>query len=154
MQLTILAIASLLFVLTTCCVSDIGQRRISNSSCLVVLVICIWLAQSQQQLVAGLLSGCLIFFFSLLLFKLRWLAAGDGKLASALGVALPITSLSIALSLTAIFGGILAVTYLIKYRIIQKIPRGEDPGLPYGIAISLGFYIPILARYLGATTQS
>lgn len=154
MQLIMLAIVSLLFVLITCCVSDIRQRRISNLSCLAVLVICIWLALSQQQLIAGLLSGCSICFFSLLLFKLRWLAAGDGKLASALAVALPIASLSTALLLTVIFGGVLATIYLIKYRVIQKIPRGEDSGLPYGIAISLGFYIPILARYFGAATQS
>ncbi|WP_064792420.1 A24 family peptidase [Shewanella woodyi] len=144
-----LAIASLLLVLVICCLTDICKRRISNIGCFATLIICVWLAASQQQLLEGIINGSSILALSLVLFRFRWLAAGDGKLASALAVALPLSQLPVALMLTLMCGGVLAVIYLIKYRVIQKTPRGEDLGLPYGIAISLGFYIPILAFYLG-----
>ena len=144
-----LAIISLLLVLVTISISDIRKRRISNVGCFAALIICVWLAASQQRVIEGLINGCSIFLLSLVLFRFRWLGAGDGKLASALAVALPLSQLPLALMLTLMCGGVLAVVYLIKYRVIQRLSRGEDAGLPYGIAISLGFYITILAFYLG-----
>ena len=144
-----LAITLLFLILLRCCFTDLHARHISNLSCIAALISSMWLAASQQQLLTGLINGGGIFLLSLVLFKLRWLAAGDGKLASALAVALPTAQLPVALVLTLLCGGVLAAIYLIKYRLIQAIPRGEDSGLPYGIAISLGFYIPILASYLG-----
>lgn len=143
-----LAIAVLFVVLVSCCVSDLCQRRIPNTGCIAALISCVWLAASQQQLIEGLINGGGIFLLSVVLFKFNWLGAGDGKLASALAVALPTSQLPMAMVLTLMCGGVLAACYLIKYRLIQEIPRGEDSGLPYGIAISLGFYIPILASYL------
>ncbi|MCL1145371.1 prepilin peptidase [Shewanella marinintestina] len=144
-----IAITLLLVILVLCCLSDIFYRRISNKGCFAVLITCVWLAASQQILLEGLLNGLSIFLLSLLLFRFRWLAAGDGKLASALAVALPQSLLPIALWFTLLCGGVLAVIYLVKYRVINRIPRERELGLPYGIAISFGFYIPILTSYLG-----
>lgn len=81
---------------------------------------------------------------SMVLFYFSIMGAGDGKFAAALALAIPWQQLNIALFLTAIIGGVLAIIYLIKYRLILRNKIKQDPGLPYGVAIGLGFFIPIL----------
>ncbi len=80
----------------------------------------------------------------MVLFYLNIMGAGDGKFAAALALAIPWQQLNIALFLTVIVGGVLAVVYFIKYRLILRNKIKQDPGLPYGVAIGLGFFIPIL----------
>ncbi|ODA36084.1 hypothetical protein A8L45_00315 [Veronia pacifica] len=77
----------------------------------------------------------------MILFKVRIWGAGDSKLSTALAMALTPEILPDALILTAMVGGVLSVFYLLLGKIK---PEKKDRGIPYGIAISSGFYLVIL----------
>ncbi|PSW07391.1 A24 family peptidase [Photobacterium lipolyticum] len=126
--------------------SDIRYRLIPNWVCVVIFSLSLLLAIEQHQVIVGLLSTTIVFCTSLLLFYFRIIAAGDGKLAAALAAALLPGQLLNAVILTLLAGGALAAFYLIKDRLILKKKPGEDRGLPYGVAISFGFYLTIVAN--------
>ncbi len=141
-QLTLLGF-SLLYV----SYSDLRYRLIPNWVCLVILFLSLLLITIEQhKAIVGLISTTIVFCTSLLLFYFRIIAAGDGKLAAALAAALLPEQLLNAVMLTLLAGGVLAVFYLIKDRLILKKKPGEDRGLPYGVAISFGFYLTIIAN--------
>ncbi len=87
----------------------------------------------------------------MLLFKLNLFAAGDGKLAAAFAAALLPSQLLPAVIYTLVIGGVLALFYLVKDRLIcqylLKQSREKEKGLPYGVAIAIGFYLQILVAY-------
>lgn len=128
--------------------SDIRYRRISNIVCAAVFSLSLTLAFSQHQLADGIISSIIMFLISLLLFYFNIVAAGDGKLASAFAVALSPQQLISALYFTLLFGGVVAVIYLIKYQLIQRRSPEKARGLPYGVAIACGFGLQIFASYL------
>ncbi|WP_318480545.1 A24 family peptidase [Photobacterium leiognathi] len=134
----------LFIVVITILVFDIKYRKIPNILCLLTAVVCLIFAYQHHYLASGLLSSSVVLLGSMVLFYLNTMGAGDGKFAAALALAIPWQQLNIALFLTAIVGGVLAIIYLIKYRLILRNKIKQDPGLPYGVAIGLGFFIPIL----------
>ncbi len=81
----------------------------------------------------------------LILYKLIWIGAGDIKYAAILSLTIPFDDLLLAYILTAFAGGILAVTYLMTKKLIRGNTRYQE-GIPYGIAISIGFYLVILTQ--------
>ncbi|WP_318446178.1 A24 family peptidase [Photobacterium leiognathi] len=123
---------------------DIKYRKIPNILCLLTAICCLIFAYQYHYLASGLLSSSVVLVGSMVLFYFNIMGAGDGKFAAALALAIPWQQLNIALFLTAIVGGLLAVIYFIKYRLILRNKIKQDPGLPYGVAIGLGFFIPIL----------
>ncbi len=126
------------------CYLDIKYRKIPNTLCLLTAIICLIFAYQHHYLASSLLSSIAVLLGSIVLFYFNIMGAGDGKFAAALALAIPWQQLNIALFLTAIIGGVLAIIYLIKYRLILRNKIKQDPGLPYGVAIGLGFFIPIL----------
>ncbi|WP_434144978.1 A24 family peptidase [Photobacterium leiognathi] len=138
----IIKIISILIILS--CYFDISVRKIPNTLCLLAAIVCLIFAYQHHYLASGLLSSSVVLLGSMVLFYLNIMGAGDGKFAAALALAIPWQQLNIALFLTAIVGGLLAVIYFIKYRLILRNKIKQDPGLPYGVAIGLGFFIPIL----------
>jgi prepilin peptidase CpaA len=122
---------------------DIKYRKIPNVLCLLTAICCLIFAYQHHFLASSLLSSSVVLVGSMVLFYFNIMGAGDGKFAAALALAIPWQQLNIALFLTAVIGGILAMFYLIKYRLILRNTK-QDPGLPYGVAIGLGFFIPIL----------
>ncbi|GAL28801.1 type IV prepilin peptidase TadV/CpaA [Vibrio variabilis] len=94
-------------------------------------------------------SFLIVLLLGLVIFGLRVMGAGDIKYAAVLALTLPTQWLLPALVLTALSGGVLAAIYLtwFKFRQLKGI-QVTAPGLPYGVAISLGFYFPILNHYL------
>ncbi|MBY3787043.1 prepilin peptidase [Photobacterium carnosum] len=122
--------------------SDIKYRKIPNTLCLLTAIVCLIFAYQHDYLASSLLSSIVVLVGSMVLFYFNIMGAGDGKFAAALALAIPWQQLNIALFLTAIIGGVLAMFYLIKYRLILRNTK-QDPGLPYGVAIGLGFFIPI-----------
>ncbi|WP_346769454.1 prepilin peptidase [Photobacterium sp. Ph5] len=124
--------------------NDIKYRKIPNILCLLTAIFCLIFAYQQHYLASSLLSSSVVLLGSMVLFYLNIMGAGDGKFAAALALAIPWQQLNIALFLTAIIGGVLAIIYFIKYRLILCNKIKQDPGLPYGVAIGLGFFIPIL----------
>ena len=121
---------------------DIKYRKIPNVLCLITTIFCLIVAYQHHYLASSLLSSIVVLVGSMVLFYFNIMGAGDGKFAAALALAVPWQQLNIALFLTAVLGGVLAMFYLIKYRLILRNTK-QDPGLPYGVAIGLGFFIPI-----------
>ncbi|MCW8327414.1 prepilin peptidase [Photobacterium sp. SDRW27] len=125
---------------------DICSRKIPNRLCVFILLLSLYISYQNEQFVYGIISGLTISIFGLIFFYFGILAAGDSKLAAALAAALLPGQLLNAVILTLLAGGVLAVFYLIKDRLILKKKPGEDRGLPYGVAISFGFYLTIVAN--------
>ncbi|MGF1724405.1 A24 family peptidase [Photobacterium nomapromontoriensis] len=128
-------------------ISDITFRRIPNIAIVVILGIT-FILNGQHDVLNGWYSAIIVLCLSIILVAMKVIAAGDSKLATVLALAIPLSSLLLALWLTCLIGGMLALIYWVKYRIANKTLSGKDPGLPYGVAISIGFYIPILAHHL------
>ncbi|TCV57610.1 prepilin peptidase CpaA [Vibrio crassostreae] len=81
----------------------------------------------------------------LILYKLIWIGAGDIKYVVILSLTIPVNDLLLAYILTAFAGGILAFAYLISKNLIRGNAHKQE-GIPYGIAISIGFYLVILTQ--------
>ncbi|CAK2021435.1 membrane hypothetical protein [Vibrio crassostreae] len=81
----------------------------------------------------------------LILYKLIWIGAGDIKYVVILSLTIPVNDLLLAYILTAFAGGILALAYLISKNLIRGNAHKQE-GIPYGIAISIGFYLVILTQ--------
>ena len=123
---------------------DCRYRLIPNKYCAIIFFISLYIAFNNNHIITGLCSFVLVFLITAMLFKLHIFGAGDSKLSSAFSLALLPEQLIDAVILTLFFGGFLAVFYLIKDRLILKKERADECGLPYGVAISLGFYITII----------
>lgn len=125
---------------------DLKQNRLSNKLIGLLLVIQFLGIYLDQMYVTSFLT---VLLSGLVIFGLRVMGAGDIKYASVLALTLPTQWLLPALVLTALSGGFLAVIYFARFKVrqLQGI-QVTAPGLPYGVAISLGFYFPILNHYL------
>jgi prepilin peptidase CpaA len=120
---------------------DVCSRRIANTSVFGLLLLqCALLIESQVYLASGLV----VLLVGLVLFKRRWIAAGDIKLASALALALPISQLPMAAILTGLAGGAVSLFYLMLNHWFPNRKK-RLVGIPYGVAISLGFCLVIVA---------
>jgi prepilin peptidase CpaA len=121
---------------------DIRFRRISNYSVLGLLLLqCVLAIKSEVYLGSGLV----VVFVGLFLFWRRWIGAGDIKFASVLALALPLSKLLMAAILTGLAGGLVSFFYLLlNYWYPNRKKR--QVGIPYGVAISLGFCLVIVAH--------
>lgn len=129
------------------CFQDVLRRKISNKICMVVFLFALLLGGMSGD-ISKLYSFLCMLFLGFFLFYFGVFSAGDSKLATALAVATPFSILPFALWMTAVIGGGLAAFYWLKYRWLKKQPKGQDPGLPYGVAISVGFYGPLFLHYM------
>lgn len=76
------------------------------------------------------------------LFAGGYIGGGDAKLFGATALWLGWDMLPALIVTTAIFGGVLAVTYLAVYALIPNKADTEAPTLPYGVAIAAsGLYL-------------
>ncbi len=126
--------------------TDFLYRKIKNNAlCVLLLLQC-----SLSPLDIQVMSFLLVLGIGLILYKLIWIGAGDIKYASALSLTIPVHDLIWALVMMAFSGGVLVVFYLVKTKLISKILAREtlndQKGIPYGIAISIGFYLVILTK--------
>ncbi|MFA0085537.1 prepilin peptidase [Vibrio sp. 10N.261.51.F12] len=131
------------------CASDVALRRISNVLGFVIFCCSVLLSfESKQNVSMHVLSAICVILIMLLAYVLKMIGGGDVKLMIAFSLAIPIHYLDDALFNIAIVGGVLAIFYLMKYRVLKLVPQGGELGLPYGIAISFGFYITIYNFYI------
>ncbi|EHK7589770.1 prepilin peptidase [Vibrio parahaemolyticus] len=87
----------------------------------------------------------LVIGIGLILYSLIFVGAGDIKYAAVLSLTIPLYELPLAYITTAFAGGFLAIIYLISKKLISNMSRSQE-GIPYGIAISVGFYLVILTQ--------
>ncbi|WP_373943595.1 prepilin peptidase [Vibrio chagasii] len=119
--------------------TDFLYRKIQNYALYILLVVQCFLSPLDIQI----MSSLLMLVIGLILYKLIWIGAGDIKYVVILSLTIPINDLLLAYILTAFAGGILALSYLVSRNLFKRNPHAKD-GIPYGIAISVGFYLVIL----------
>lgn len=127
-------------------VTDFLYRKIQNYALLILLFLQCFLSPLDIQI----MSFLLVLGGGLLVYALIWIGAGDIKYAAVLSLTIPLNDLLWAFVMTAFTGGFLAVIYLVNNKLISKKlirkASNDQQGIPYGIAISVGFYLVILTQ--------
>ncbi|MCC4817226.1 peptidase [Vibrio lentus] len=127
-------------------VTDFLYRKIQNYALLILLFLQCFLSPLDIQI----MSFLLVLGGGLLVYALIWIGAGDIKYAAVLSLTIPLNDLLWAFVMTAFTGGFLAVIYLVNNKLISKKlirkASNNQQGIPYGIAISVGFYLVILTQ--------
>ncbi|MDN2665411.1 prepilin peptidase [Vibrio sp. 14N.309.X.WAT.E.F5] len=127
-------------------VTDFLYRKIQNFALLILLFLQCFLSTLDIQI----MSFLLVLGGGLLVYALIWIGAGDIKYAAVLSLTIPLNDLLWAFVMTAFTGGFLAVIYLVNNKLISKKlirkASNDQQGIPYGIAISIGFYLVILTQ--------
>ncbi|MGR5379763.1 A24 family peptidase [Vibrio harveyi] len=136
LYLLVLAIACLYVSIT-----DFLHRKIQNNALLLLLLLQSFLSPLDLQITTFLL----VLGIGLILYALIWIGAGDIKYAAVLSLTIPLNDLPWAYIMTAFAGGFLAIIYLITRKLISNTSSNQE-GIPYGIAISVGFYLIILTQ--------
>ncbi len=129
----IFSIILVAFILAWISWSDISTRIISNKTVLVLFIALLpfcWIFYKQVFFIPAVVA--LIIGF--LLFLLKVIGAGDVKLITVLMLAIPYEQMTSFLFLTSFSGLLLVILGWLFFR--QNIKK---QGLPYGVAISLGF---------------
>ncbi|MEZ9289569.1 prepilin peptidase [Vibrio lentus] len=127
-------------------VTDFLYRKIQNYALLILLFLQCFLSPLDIQI----MSFLLVLGGGLLVYALIWIGAGDIKYSAVLSLTIPLNDLLWAFVMTAFTGGFLAVIYLVNNKLISKKlirkASNDQQGIPYGIAISIGFYLVILTQ--------
>lgn len=113
--------------------TDIRDRIIDNNVILALLVIILPISFLKYQTIF-ILPAVFALMIGFLLFTLRVIGAGDVKLVSVLMLMIPLDELIYFFFFIAFAGLLLIVVGWLFYR--KSI---RERGLPYGVAISLGF---------------
>ncbi|MBI3695019.1 MAG: prepilin peptidase [Acidobacteria bacterium] len=132
-------------------VEDLYRRRISNRTSIAAFA----MGLAAQTALHGLkgagnaLAGTFIgFVVFLIFFLLGGMGAGDIKLMAGFGAVVGAGQILMAALLTAIAGGLLAMSYLLARKLRRK-PQNDAAGpeaIPYAPAITLGVLLSFAAR--------
>ncbi|WP_418641449.1 A24 family peptidase [Vibrio chaetopteri] len=121
------------------CFCDLRWRKIPNNLLLALLLVQLIGVYFSNFFIG---SSILILALGMLAYSVGICGAGDVKFCALAALSLPISSLSVALILTALMGGGLAVMFMLLGWLTRRRPNPVNyRQLPYGVAISLGFYI-------------
>lgn len=129
-NLLVITIALLLITLS---ITDIRSRIISNRIVFLLLITIIPLSLLKYQTIF-LIPALSTFAIGFMIFTLGIMGAGDIKLISVLMLAIPHNEIIYFFFFTAFFGLLLIIVGWLFFRKSIK-----ENGLPYGVAISLGF---------------
>jgi prepilin peptidase CpaA len=137
-------LVGLLFAaLAAAAIEDFIRLKISNITCLVVLVGAL-VAMVLQGLSLDLWQNALVFVALLAmgtpLFSAGKMGGGDVKLLACTGLWVNISAAIWLVSTTLIAGGVLALIYLaVRYwRVARTGEKYKSKGIPYGMAIAAG----------------
>lgn len=123
----------LLFLLLRLCYTDVHNRVISNRVVMALLFVVVPLSLLKYQSIFFIPALCTL-FIGFVLFILHIIGAGDIKLISVLMLMIPYEQIIFFFFFTA-FAGLLLI--IIGWLFYRKSIKAR--GLPYGVAISLGF---------------
>ena len=118
--------------------TDIKGRIISNKIILYLFLVIVPLAWIQYENIF-VIPALIALFIGFLLFSLKIIGAGDIKLIAVLMLAIPSDQVFSFFFFTT-FSGLLVI--IIGWIFFRKSIRQD--GLPYGVAISLGFLINLV----------
>ncbi|MGV2987179.1 prepilin peptidase [Vibrio sp. E150_011] len=132
----------LLLLLFCCLVSfyDVKTRTISNKLLLILSLFQVYFIGLGNIHYDATLTVLIV---GLVGFACGWIGAGDIKYAAVLSLAFPWSFLPQALIITGYSGGVLVCFYYAKHVLFCNGSLKEIT-LPYGLAISVGFYLTIL----------
>lgn len=139
----------LLMIYISC--SDFNYRIISNKSVMCVFFVAILIGFRHFSF-EYFISLFFLYLSLLVVYYFKVLGGGDIKLMAALSLAIPSSLWLSTYIMVMIFGGFLALIYLTVHLIDKRFGLGfmKLKGIPYGIAISCGFFIFIMKYiYLG-----
>ncbi|MGF1748009.1 A24 family peptidase [Vibrio cionasavignyae] len=123
---------------------DVKNRRIKNKllfGLLAIQLVCLGFENTHVD------SMLVVLFIGLIIFRFGWIAAGDVKYAGVLSLSIPMAMLYEAVLFTAYSGGVLVLFYYVKHRMTPG-SQIQDVTLPYGVAISVGFFLTIASHQL------
>lgn len=154
---TLFFLLTTVFITIACCLSDWRSMRIPNVFCLAI-ALCFVGAYAINPgdfapLWSHLAAGAGMLLVTYVMFALGMFGGGDAKLAAALALWLGLQAVFPFVVFMGVAGGGLAVLALyIKHKKpvahpapeswIGRLQGGRD-ALPYGIAISIGFWLAI-----------
>jgi prepilin peptidase CpaA len=141
-----LKLSAIIFLLVSLC--DLRYRKIPNN---LLVVFCV--VQYSGVYFNNIFVGSSIFILALglLVYFVGLCGAGDVKLCAFAALSLPLSSLAVALTLTALIGGALALMSIFLGLVTRRRTKPVNyRELPYGVAISLGFYITIYDHLMPA----
>ncbi|MCG9582865.1 prepilin peptidase [Vibrio tubiashii] len=118
---------------------DINERKISNRVCFLIAIVSFGYAYLYSEV--QIISPVIILLVGLLLSQFNILGGGDSKLFGAYSIAIEPQVLPIALITICLVGSLVSLAYLIK----KMLSRNTFSGIPYGIAISAGGLVGIVA---------
>ncbi len=138
---------------------DVAARTIPNTASIVLALLGIATHVADGTILFSLLIGAIVFTVSLFCWMRGWMGGGDVKLLAAAALFVAPGSVGSMIVATSLFGGVLAVIYLIAREFARRIalPTGPAPRnfiarvlraehwrllrgapLPYGSAIAAG----------------
>ncbi len=138
---------------------DVAARTIPHTTCAIVALIGLALRLADGQVIFSLTVDVIVFVCCTLCWLRGWMGGGDVKLLTAAAVFVPPAAVGSMIISTTLFGGIVAVAYLVARTIVRRIPppnraaprnflarvlRAEHwrllrgAPLPYGSAIAAG----------------
>jgi prepilin peptidase CpaA len=138
---------------------DIAARTIPNTASAILACLGLALHAADGTILFSLLVGFAVFGTCALCWMRGWMGGGDVKLLTAAALFVPPGAVGSMIVATSLFGGVLAVIYLIAREIARRIalPTGRPPRnflarviraehwrllrgapLPYGSAIAAG----------------
>jgi prepilin peptidase CpaA len=138
---------------------DVAARTIPNTTCAIVALIGLALRLADGQVIFSLTVGVIVFVCCTLCWLRGWMGGGDVKLLTAAALLVPPVSVGPMILSTTLFGGIVAVIYIVARIIVRRIApptrvtrrsflarvlRAEHwrllrgAPLPYGSAIAAG----------------
>lgn len=123
------------------CFSDYFYRKIHNSALLILLIFQVFFSPLDIYFT----SFALVLGIGLILYALIFIGAGDIKYASVMSLTVAFDDILWAYITTSFAGGFLAVCYFLSRKLLSK-KRFNQEGIPFGIAISIGFYLIILIQ--------
>jgi prepilin peptidase CpaA len=146
----LLSIAVLVAILAT--VEDLRRRTISNRTTVGAFALglaaqtALYGLKGLGSSLGGTAAGCLVF---LVFFLLGGMGGGDVKLMGGFGAIVGLGRIVQAALLTAVFGALIAMAYLlvrkIRGRPNHKDKAAEPEAIPYAPAISLGVLLSFAA---------
>jgi len=146
-------VAFLFLCLIAAAIEDAIRLRISNVTCVAVIVGAI-VSMAVHGFSTGLWQNAVVFVAILAigtaLFSAGWLGGGDVKLFAALGLWVDLQAALGLVVAIMIAGGFLAAIYLVWWRVTRREKGRESRRLPYGLAILAGtlfiFGVQLTAR--------
>lgn len=113
-------------LLVAAALHDCVARTVPNWVAGVLAITGLMLRATFGNLLAGTLVGLVVFVLAVLCWRRGWMGGGDVKLLAATAILVPPALAFNFITAVALFGGVLAVLYLLGRRVVPA-PHGPRP---------------------------